>query len=117
MHGDTRSTTWEWQEGNVDQDASHMKLAYGDSDLAVALVAKPVGNTFVVEFLQLPELDKKEYERIKLVVTKELTFYLVEKGEKTPGNMPYIIVVRRQTFTQPCIGDTFQAVRNENHLH
>lgn len=75
---------WEWQEDKVDTDSPHMKLVFGDSALAVALVAKSVGNTFVVEFLQLPELDKKEYERIKLAVTKELTFYLVEKGEKDP---------------------------------
>jgi hypothetical protein len=64
-----------------------MKLVYGDwgeSALPVALVAKPVGNLFVVEFLHVPELDQGEYERIKRSVTKELTFYLVEKGEKDP---------------------------------
>lgn len=84
MHDKSKAAKWEWQEGTVDPDAPHMKLVFGDSALAVALVAKPVGNTFVVEFLPLPELDKKEYERIKLAVTKELTFYLVEKGEKDP---------------------------------
>lgn len=52
--------------------------------MAVALVAKSVGNTFVVEFLRPSELDQEEYERIKLAVTKELNFYLVEKGEKDP---------------------------------
>jgi hypothetical protein len=64
-----------------------MKLFYGDwgeSALPVALVAKPVGNTFAVEFLQAPELGKSEYERVKLAVKKELTFYLVEKGEPDP---------------------------------
>jgi hypothetical protein len=84
MHDDRKSTTWKWQEGKVDPAAPHMNLVYGDSALAVALVAKPVGNTFVVEFLQLPKLDKEEYERIKMAVTKELTFYLVEKGKKDP---------------------------------
>jgi PD-(D/E)XK nuclease superfamily len=75
---------WEWREGKVDPNTPHMKLFFGDSALAVALVAKPVGNTFVVEFLQVPELGQKEHQQIKLAVTKELTFYLVEKGEQDP---------------------------------
>jgi hypothetical protein len=64
-----------------------MKLFSGDwveSALPVALVAEPVGQAFAVEFLQIPELDQGEYERIKQAVMKELTFYLVEKGEKDP---------------------------------
>ena len=81
MHGKSESTLWEWKEGKVDRAATHMRLVYGDAELPVALVAKPVGNTFVVEFLPIPELDQGEYERIKLAVTKELTFYLVEMGE------------------------------------
>jgi hypothetical protein len=64
-----------------------MKLFYGDwgeSALPVALVAKPVGQSFAVEFLEVPELDQGEYERIKQAVMKELTFYLVELGERDP---------------------------------
>jgi hypothetical protein len=52
--------------------------------LPVALVAKPVQGTFIVEFLQIREVNESEYQRMKLAVTKELTFYLVEKGEKDP---------------------------------
>src|SRR5262249_25613914 len=83
----SESTRWEWKEGKVDRSAPHMKLFYGDwgeSALPVALVAKPVGQSFPVEFLQIPEVDQGEYERIKQAVMKELTFYLVEKGEKAP---------------------------------
>jgi hypothetical protein len=61
-----------------------MKLVYGDAELPVALVAKPVGHTFVVEFLQIPEIDQSEYDRIKRAVTWQLTYYLVELGEKDP---------------------------------
>ena len=84
MHGKRKLAQWEWKEGKVDRSAPHMKLVYGDAELPVALVAKPVGHTFVVEFLQIPEIDQSEYDRIKLAVTKELTFYLVELGEKDP---------------------------------
>ena len=86
MHADSKSTTWKWREGKVDPTAQHMKLVYGDSALPVALVAKPVESTFIVEFVQLPDLDKKEYERIKSATTKEISFYLVEKGEEDPWN-------------------------------
>lgn len=78
---------WEWLEGKVELTAPHMKLFIGDrgeSALPVAVVAKAVGNTFAVEFLPLPELNQEENNRIKLAVTKELNFYLVEKGEKDP---------------------------------
>jgi hypothetical protein len=84
MHGKSESTRWKWKAGKVDRAAAHLKLVYGDAELPVTLVAKPVGNLFVVEFLEAPELDQGEYGRIKLAVTKELTFYLVEKGEKDP---------------------------------
>jgi hypothetical protein len=82
-----QGTKWELTEGKVDLTAPHMKLFYGDwgeSSLPVALVAKPIGNWFVVEFPDAPDLDQNEYERIKLAVTEELTFYLVEKGEPDP---------------------------------
>jgi hypothetical protein len=87
MHRNSGSTLWEWKEGKVDRAAPHIKLFSGDwgeSALPVALVAKPVGNTFVVEFLPIPELDQGEGERVKQAVKKELTFYLVEKGEPDP---------------------------------
>jgi hypothetical protein len=64
-----------------------MKLYFGDwgeSALPVALVGKPAGKLFPVEFLQVAALDQSEYERIKLAVRKELPFYLVEEGEKDP---------------------------------
>jgi hypothetical protein len=48
------------------------------------LVAKPVGNSFAVEFLEVPHIEQSEYERIKLAVMKELTFFLVELGEPDP---------------------------------
>lgn len=57
---------------------------WGESAVPVALVAEPVGQSLTVEFLQIPELDQGVYGRIKLAVTKELTFYLVEKGEQDP---------------------------------
>jgi hypothetical protein len=87
MHGKSGSTRWGWKDGKVDRFAPHMKLFYGDwgeSALPVALVAKPVGQSFAVEFLQIPELDQGEYEQIKQAVMKELTFYLVEKSEPDP---------------------------------
>ncbi len=87
MHSESESTRWEWKEGKVDRSAPHMKLFYGDwgeSALPVALVAEPVGQSFAVEFLQVPELAQGEYEPLKQAVIKELTFYLVDKGEKDP---------------------------------
>jgi hypothetical protein len=87
MHGKSESMQWEWKEGKVDRSAPRLELFYGDwgeSALPVALVAKPVGQSFPVAFLQLPELDQGECERIKWAVTKELTFYHVEKGEPDP---------------------------------
>ncbi len=78
---------WQWNEGQVDRAAPHMKLYYGDwgeSALPVALVGTPVGKSFPVEFLTVPALDQSQHERIKLAVMKELTFYLVQKGEKDP---------------------------------
>jgi hypothetical protein len=59
MHGKREPTQWAWKEGKVDRSAPHMKLFYGDwgeSASPVALVAKPVGQSFAVEFLQIPEL-------------------------------------------------------------
>jgi hypothetical protein len=87
MHGKTESTQWEWKEGKVDRSSPHLKLfvgEWGESAVPFALVAKPVGQSFAVEFLEVPDLDQSEYERIKLAVRKELTFYLVEKGEPDP---------------------------------
>lgn len=78
---------WEWTEGKVDRSSPHMKLyvgEWGESAVPVALVAKPVENSFPVEFLEVPDLDRGESDRIKLAVTKELNFYLVEKGEPDP---------------------------------
>lgn len=78
---------WEWREGKVDPDSPHIGIIYGEwseSALLVARVAKPVGNIFVVEFLQIPQLNESEYQRMKLAVTKELNFFLVELGEKHP---------------------------------
>ena len=50
----------------------------------MALVAAPVGNSFAVEFLEVPNIDQSEYQRMKTAVTKELAFYLVELGEPDP---------------------------------
>lgn len=78
---------WKWTEGKVDPAAPHMKLfvgEWGEAALPVAVVAEPVGHSFAVEFLKIPDVDPTEYERIKSVVAEELTFYLVEKGEKDP---------------------------------
>jgi hypothetical protein len=84
MHGNRNK--WKWREGKVDPAVPHMELYCGDwgSALQVALVAEPVDGTFIVEFPQIPQLDTTEYERIKQAVTKELTYYLVEKGEQDP---------------------------------
>ena len=87
MHGKSESTRWEWKEGKVDRSSPHLKLfvgEWGESAVPVALVAKPVGNSFAVEFLEAPNLDQSEYERMKMAVTKELTFYLVELGKSDP---------------------------------
>jgi hypothetical protein len=89
MHDKSEPTRWDWKEGKVDRSAPHLKLFCGDlseSASPVALVAKPFGQSFAVEFLQIPELDQGEYERIKRAVTKELTFYLVEMGGSDPWN-------------------------------
>jgi len=87
MQDKSEPTGWEWKEDNVDRTAPHMKLYYGDwgeSALRVAVLGKPVGKSVPVEFLQIPALHQTEYERFKLAVMKELTFYLVEKGQKDP---------------------------------
>jgi hypothetical protein len=87
MRGKSEPARWEWKEGKVDRSAPHLKLfvgEWGESALPVALVAKPVRNAFVVEFLEVPDVDQSEYERIKRAVTEELTFYLVAKGEPDP---------------------------------
>jgi hypothetical protein len=89
MHGASESTPWEWKEGKVDRATAHLTLfvgEWGEPALPVALVAKPVGNAFAVEFLEVPQFDPDEYERIKLAVAKELTFYLMEVGGKDPWN-------------------------------
>lgn len=78
---------WTWLEGTVDSAAPHLKLlhgAWGDSSSPVALVARPVDGRFIVEFLPIPKLNESEFQRIKLTAMKELTFYLVEKGENDP---------------------------------
>lgn len=82
-----RRQKWTWKEGKVDRCSAHLKLyvgEWGDSAVPVALVAKPVGNSFAVEFLDVPNFSQSEYEPMKAAVTKELTFYLVEKGEPDP---------------------------------
>lgn len=87
MQNTSKATQSEWKEGKVDRNAEHMKLywgEWGDSTRPVALVAKPCGSTFLVEFLEVPGLGENEEQQAKLAAIRELTFYLVEKNEQDP---------------------------------
>ncbi len=81
--------SWQWREDAVDPEHDHFELRYGSAEnsgwdawLAVALVGRPTRNVFPVEFL----IDRSGRPKAHVIrdVTRELDFYLVEKGEADP---------------------------------
>jgi hypothetical protein len=84
------SKKWKWVLDVVDPGKEHIKITYGKikhGQIAgnvrqpVALVAPGRDKTFLVQFL----VDKDEKTK-KIVdeISRELNFYLVEKGEENP---------------------------------
>lgn len=72
-----------WSEGVVDLGKEHIKLFVGpfdDTAQLVALVAPAGRRTFTVQFV----VEKADYADVVNEVTRELNFYLVEKGEDNP---------------------------------
>jgi len=87
MHAKEKLNKWEWKEGTVDRTEAHLRLycgEWGESALLLALVSKPVENSFTVEFLEVQNISQTEREQIKAEVTKELNYYLVGLGEPDP---------------------------------
>lgn len=85
----TGPTTWQWRESPVDRATAHFELRHGSSEkgewdtwLPVALVGPACNDVFPVQFL----IDGKGEKNADIVrdVTRELTFYLVEKMERDP---------------------------------
>ena len=81
--------TWQWQENFVDPCMEHMEIRYGDSGrigyaemLPVALIGKPRDHVFPVRWLV--EEDTPEHARAIQETRRQLTYYLVEKGEDDP---------------------------------
>lgn len=78
---------WEWKEGKIERSAPHIGLFFdewGKSCIPIALVAQPVETSFVVEFLDAPQIEPSEYEKIRRKIAQELDFYLVDKDEPDP---------------------------------
>jgi len=82
---------WRLSERKVDRADEHFELRYGDARgdqgwgdwIPVALVGPPVESAFNVEFL--PGSDGRPLNPdIVRAARQELTFYLVEKGERDP---------------------------------
>ena len=80
---------WSWVEGDVNTNEEHMELRYGrledggyDDWIPVAFIAAPKENIFYVNFLIEPTDEQHIYalEAAK----RELTFYLIDKGEPDP---------------------------------
>lgn len=72
-----------WSEGVVDLEKEHIKLfvgPFGDTAQLVALVAPAGERSFTVQFV----VKKAGYAEAVNEVTRELNFYLIEKGEDNP---------------------------------
>lgn len=71
-----------WSEGVVDLEYEHIKLFVGEfSDpRLIAVLAPAGGHFFTVQFVA----DKIVHAAAVADVTRELNFYLVEKGEENP---------------------------------
>jgi len=81
--------TWQWQEDFVDPDKEHIEIRYGDASqsgyydcLPIALIGRPKGHVFPVRWLV--QADTTEHVRAIQKTRWQLTFYLVEKGERDP---------------------------------
>lgn len=81
---------WQWRPGVVDRRQAHFELRYGsateggwDNWLPVALVGPPREGVFPVQLLPLDNSGPHE-DSLRSKVTRELDFYLVEKGESDP---------------------------------
>ena len=71
---DRISSQWVWTEGDVDQLGDHFKLFYERRADASALVGRPSGRCFLVQFLS-PYPVRNQIE-------KELHFYITQTKEQ-----------------------------------
>lgn len=72
-----------WSAGVVDLGIEHIKLfvgPYGNGAQVIALLAPTGDRSFTVQFV----VDKTGHAAAMADVTRELNFYLVEKGEENP---------------------------------
>jgi len=78
-----------WKEGRVDRTKEHFELRYGSAEhsdwqewVPVAVVGPPKTGMVNVQFL----VEHKDPKNSTVVseVTKEIEFYLIEKGEPDP---------------------------------
>ena len=76
-----------WQEGSVDRSGEHIELRYSDASHAgndqwtpVALIGRPTGLVFPVQWLAEPDVPREVIAKVR----HELDFYLVEKHEPNP---------------------------------
>ncbi len=72
-----------WSEGVVDLAKEHIKLSigsFGENAQVIALLAHDGERSFTVQFV----VEKAEYAEALNEVTRELNFYLIEKGEDNP---------------------------------
>ena len=83
-------TAWQWREGPVDRADEHFELRYGSYErgswndwLPVAVVGRPTGQIFPVQFL-IDENERSRHAEAIQSVKEELDFYLVEKQEDDP---------------------------------
>lgn len=81
---------WQWREGPVDRADEHFELRYGSYEqgswndwLPVAVVGRPTGRIFPVQFL-IAEDDRPRHIEAIQSVKEELDLYLVEERELDP---------------------------------
>ena len=76
-------TVSRWSEGVVDLAKEHIKLfvgPFGEKAQVIALLAPAGERSFTVQFV----VEKAEYAEAMEEVTRELSFYLIDKGEDNP---------------------------------
>jgi hypothetical protein len=72
-----------WSEGVVDLGKEHIKLfvgPFGEQAQVIALLSSEGERSFTVQFV----VNKASYAEALKDVTRELNFYLIEKGEDNP---------------------------------
>jgi hypothetical protein len=78
-----------WKEGRVDRTKEHFELRYGSAEhsdwkkwIPVTVVGPPKAGIVNVQFLVEPK-DPRNSDVVSKV-TKQIEFYLIEKGERAP---------------------------------